>query len=130
MPTSGGVYATFGVDGSGALVAQSLLRGGQFTNRVQPGDALLAVDDKPIDGLSVEEVRAMLRGPEGGQARLDFLRRASTDQGGAGTVITVYVYRTSTESQEVQVACLFTPLPGLGSSPLALASFARPPPLV
>lgn len=117
MASQGGVYATFGVDGTGALVAQSLLRGGQFTNRVKPGDALLAVDDRPIDGLSVEEVRAMLRGPEGGQARLDFLRRASPEQGRDDSVITVYVYRTGTEAQEIQVGLpvhrSFNPFPPL-----------------
>jgi len=109
MASTAGVYATFGIDREGALVAKQLLRGGQFMNKINPGDALMSVDGKPVDGMSIQEVRDMLVGPEGSQVQLEFWRRGQ-EQGSEGRMLVVNPYRTVTEAQEIQVGSTPPPL--------------------
>lgn len=109
MASTAGVYATFGIDREGALVAKQLLRGGQFMNKINPGDALMSVDGKPVDGMSIEEVRDMLVGPEGSQVQLEFWRRGQ-EPGSEGRMLVVNPYRTVTEAQEIQVGSTPPPL--------------------
>jgi carboxyl-terminal processing protease len=47
---------------------------------VQPGDVMLKVDDKPVDGLSVDQVIDLVRGPSGSKVLLTVARAGKTMQ--------------------------------------------------
>lgn len=44
---------------------------------IRPGDAILAVDDKPVDGLTLTEIADMLKGPRGTRVRVTIGREGT-----------------------------------------------------
>jgi carboxyl-terminal processing protease len=46
---------------------------------IRPGDTILAVDDKPVDGLSLTEIADILKGPRGTKVKVSIGREGSSE---------------------------------------------------
>ena len=63
---------------SGKTIVQAPFTGSPaYKAGIRPGDTILAVDDKPVEGLSLSEIADMLKGPRGTRVKVSMGREGS-----------------------------------------------------
>jgi carboxyl-terminal processing protease len=70
---------------------------------VKPGDILLAVDKQPIDGLTLQEVVAKIKGPAGTKVTLDIYHMPATSTNAGGSKQTLTDLPSGGESVEMSI---------------------------
>jgi len=70
----GGVGLVVSTDKLGAQVVQPIDGTPAFRAGIKAGDLIVAIDDKPLAGLSLDDIQKKLRGPEGSAVKLTLSR--------------------------------------------------------
>ena len=72
-----GVGITLDVNSDGSVVVHSVCEGGSAENRLQPGDVLLAVGGKSVQGIPAQHMAGLLLGPSGSKVDITVSREAA-----------------------------------------------------
>jgi len=89
-----GLFGVFHLEGE-SYVTSAVLRGGQLSRMVEPGDKLVSIDGQKVDGLGPDQVRHLFDGEVGSPMKLDFVRAA---------VFSVTIFRTDSEMADIQAS--------------------------